>query len=154
MPNQSVVTVPSSSCDQMARHVELCVRDWDFPRVKVKACISSWACEYARAWVPSLNAQLFPPKARVCGSEHCSVCASMLICKLNADLSIKADLARILPTNMPVITTLFHSSPKGTEQPLGQVDGDTHAHTKFKPDWYEGANVREGGAWGSCNHPE
>lgn len=129
-----------------------------FHCVRVNACISSWVCEYACASVHSLNAHSRSPRAGVCGSKSkgVSVCVSTLICELNADLSIKADLACVLPTDMPVITTRFYCSPpapKGAAQPLGQVDGDTHtfAHTNFKSDCYEGVNVR-GGAWGSCNH--
>ena len=80
------------------------------------------------------------PRVSVC----VCVCVSTLICKLNADLSIKADLACVLPTDMPVITTRFYCSPKGTAQPLGQVGRDTHTlvHTNFKPDWCQGANVK------------
>lgn len=110
---------------------------------RVKACIASWACEYAHTWVPSLNAQPFPG-AGVCGSKSkcvlvcvcvCkSACASTLICKLNADLSIKADLACVLPTDMPVITRLFYCSPpspRAWHNHEGRWRGTrTHTHMK------------------------
>lgn len=72
---------------------------------------------------------------------------------MNADLSIKADLARVLSTDMPVITTLFQCFPKGIIQPLRQVDRDTYActNTNFKPDWYKGATVK-GRGLRVCDH--
>lgn len=45
---------------------------------RVKACIASWACEYAHTWVPSLNAQPFPG-AGVCGSKSKCVCVHVCV---------------------------------------------------------------------------
>lgn len=56
-------SVPASVCFHCAR---------------VNACISSWACEYARASVPSLNAQPLP-RAGVCGSKSKGVCVSVCV---------------------------------------------------------------------------
>lgn len=53
-----------------------------FHWVRVKACISSWACEYARASVPPLNAQPFP-RAGVCGTKSKGVW--LYVC-INTDL--------------------------------------------------------------------
>lgn len=72
----------------------------------------------------------FPLERGVCGFESKSVCvcASALICRQNADLSIKADLSYVLPTDVPVITTLSWCFPKGTAQPPRQVDRDWYTH--------------------------
>lgn len=58
-------------------------------------------------------------------------CASPLICKLNADLSIKTDRACVLATDLPVITTQSHRFPQGHEQSMGQVN---RTHTNFRGD--------------------
>lgn len=105
-----------------------------FHCVRVNACISSWVCEYACASVHSLNAHSLSPRAGVCGSKSkgVSVCVSTLICELNADLSIKADLACVLPTDMPVITTRFYCSPPPPRAQHSHWDRWTGTHTRSR----------------------
>lgn len=71
------------------------------------------------------------------------VCALVdtLICRLNADLSINADLAWVLSTDMPVITTQFLCDSKGTAT---WTDGHSHKrlHTNLAPRMCWGANAK------------
>ena len=55
------------ACERVASH---CAR--------LKACIASWACEYACTWVLSLIAQPFP-RAGVCGCKSNSVCVGVCV---------------------------------------------------------------------------
>lgn len=121
----SAATFSSSSCAQMLWHVDVCLR----------ACIFTvWAWMHVSAAESvNMHALQLPHSMNSLSLEQeseglCeSVCVATPSCTLNADLSIKADLACVLSADMPVINTWFHWASKGTAQPLGQMDGDTRA---------------------------
>lgn len=133
MLDESAVTVSSFSCARMLWHVEVCLRAcictvWGWKHGSPAEPVNMHALEFPRSMHSlSPERECVDPSPRLCVSV--CVCLSSLICKLNADLSIKADLACVLPADMPVITHCSTVPPKGTVQSLGQVDRDTHACT-------------------------
>lgn len=115
----------------------------------VNARTSSWLCQYAHATVTSLNAQPFLRRRVDSSLPACARMCVALICWMNADPSIKADLA-LCPSHRHVSD--YQTAPR-------QLQGH-HIHQdikrNFKPRWLtEQLNRRRtfsANGRAACNH--